>query len=246
MLGDERYRIMSIDSQGIKVISTEGVINQSFDNSGARNNSDNTFCTSSAGCNIWTKVIDTIQNGVSSDTILNGSGYTGTVTTDSTAFTYLHETYYKNYLMEVDEYIVKDALWNVGTIARNTGGMPLESVKTQEEQWLWQGKIVLMNATDYVQAQLPENENSISCLNNIYSNTACKVNNWLHFPDVYTWMINPRTSKRDILWFQFTDGRVGTVDVNQAGDYHPVIYLNSDVVMSGTGVIGDEYKIVSK
>ena len=98
------WRILGIDSQGIKIIRDEKLdTDMAFDTSNARTKANNPYCTvPSYGCNIWAK-----------DYTPSGSfNNKGTVNEDSTLKTYLNGDYYNNILGANSNII--DGVYNVG------------------------------------------------------------------------------------------------------------------------------------
>ena len=127
------WRILGIDSTGIKIIRDEKLdITMAFDSKGLRDSSSNgaggTYCAQgSNGCNIWSK--DYLPAG----DYTNGSK-TGTVLLDSELKTYLNVTYYTSTLSSNSNII--DGTYNVGPY-------------NNESAYTWTGKVALLTAPEY-------------------------------------------------------------------------------------------------
>ena len=122
------WRILGIDSTGIKIISDESIRYMAFDAANARTTANNPYCTHpSYGCNVWSK--DYTPSGSFNDN--------GLVNEDSTLKTYLNGDYLTTTL-ENNSNIV-EGTYNVGP-------------NDNESAYTWTGKVALLTAPEYIAA----------------------------------------------------------------------------------------------
>lgn len=258
MLGEEKYRIIAIEDQGIKVVKSDNLSKLEFDTGNVaveecseelgncpRNNSNNTYCQVTSGtyngCNVYASADEISKNGVIIGTV-SKSYKVGTVNDDSTIYKHLH-TYYSNNLGDVQQYINEDVIWDIGTV-NYLATMLLDTVKAEQTDWNWTGKIGLINLSDYIQAQLPSGTEYESCSSNLYNNVDCRINNWMNFSNHY-WTINSYNNFVS-QWYVHSSGKIVGTQVYRT-DFavvRPVVYLKSDINLIGSGTELDPYKII--
>ena len=234
----ETWRIISVESDGtIKIMRNSSVGTRAFDSTGLRDSGSSdaggTYCVQfTVGCNAWAV----------SDNFVSGS-YSGTVLMDAEINTYLNSTY-KNTLTDVS--YIQEHNFGVGIVTYDN--TDLEEQIESENSTTWYGSIGLMSVSDYIRT----NTNTTSCenlsLNNSNSST-CKNTTWIQ--DVvnssthgWIWTTNPYAdSYGDV--FYVNDG--GDVDGGFAGTgtggFAPVLYLKSNITLSGSGTDLDPYTI---
>ena len=199
------------------------------------------------GCNVWG----------SKTTMLNSSGTNitkmprevGSSTTydlpDKEAYlnTYLNGTWY-NTLSDEVKALVNTHTWNVGLLKEQTG-QTLETDLAQESAYKWRGKVGLINAIDYIKT----NTNKELC-GNVYANTsatgnsaACKTTTWL-FHDNSHWTLSPySTSLASRMWLISSAGDIYKNGTSGTYSVHPVVYLSSDIGLSGSGTSNEPFTI---
>ena len=204
------WRILGIDSTGIKIISNEridltgysGVVGSNsllgqFDGQGLRDSSSNgaggTYCSQgSYGCNIWSR--DYTPSG----DYTNGS-YTGTVLLDSELKTFLNGTYYTSTLNSNSNII--DGTYNVGPY-------------NNESSYTWTGKVALLTAPEYRAAG-----GSSSYLKKSF--------NW--------WLLSPSASNAYSVFCVYSGGDITGNGAHYSSGVRPVLYLSSNITLSGSG-----------
>ena len=244
---NEMWRIYAKEADGTyKIMKNASIGNMPFDSIGYRDASSNgaggTYCSkSNYGCNAWAK----------NDNYVNKE-YSGTVLKDAELNTFLNNTYY-NQLSESYRNLIIDHIYNVGpSLAGYDGEIndePTNVMINEEKAIKWNGKIGLLNVSEYILA----NSNQEDCgsigptLTNIQ---LCKKTNWIQqiiekTNHKYIWAINPSANYVNYVQMLIEDGIV--TDRNSAGDNYmeviPILYLNSDITLSGTGTYEDPYKI---
>ena len=160
------YRIVSYEPDGtIKVVRDEKLsTNMVWDEHSVRESDgiNNTYCTSGNGCNVWGNGYNTLHNGLSLDNYFHfiyysnsndttfSNGHSGKVGTDSTLNKYLNDGNWTD-IFNIESYI-DNHFWNVGGVyLYTTNGKGIEKEKEEERQLKWNGKIGLMNITEYAE-----------------------------------------------------------------------------------------------
>ena len=258
------YRIVSYETDGtIKVVRDEKLsVNKAWDektsdSSGPRKNDDNTYCLYSGtyyGCNVWSNQHNTLHNGsplgddfhyfyYSSPTATTlSNGGSGKVETESTLNKYLNDGSWEP-LGYLERYIDIHS-WNVGGVYYTSGVKGIVKEKEEERQLTWNGKVGLMNITEYVEASLNPTCTSIISNYGFASGGPCKEMNWT-FNEINQWSITPRAgSTNSLVWYM---NSAGTFHSNNASTTYigvrPAFYLKSSISLSGSGATGNEYII---
>ena len=272
------YRIMSYEPDGtIKVIRDASIGSYEWDsnNTNTRQNTNNTYCNYSGtyyGCNVWGNLSNTFYNGSTlgntfnykyyannTNTELTNSTNTGTVTVDSTLNQYLNNTWIAN--KEMSKYIDNHD-FNVGGVyytSSYTGGdKGLQKEESEEKLYTWNGKIGLINITDYVETSL--NPTCTSVYSNYYFNTnyyydstqhlsgydnwpcSNRTYNWL--PKAITeWSLSPNSYKRHSVWYVNSAGFFSYNFTYYAYGVRPAFYLKSEISLTGEGTTTTPYSI---
>jgi len=237
------WRIMSVEADGtIKIIRKFILESRAFDSEGLRDSSSNgaggTYCAgSSNGCNAWAAT----ANLVGTPAEFTNAGKTGTVLLDAELNTYLNTTY----LNSIDTTFVVSHDFGVGPTKGSYDDLAAQIAS--EQSYKWNGKIGLMNVSDYLRA----NTNTAQCetliLNNRYNET-CRSTNYL-FTTLgadFPLTINPDSGSTDYEYFVNNNGYMSTyVAFGSLCGVAPVLYLKSDISLSGEGKAGSPYEIVS-
>ena len=133
-------------------------------------------------------------------------------------------------------------MFNVGLVTENE--TDLSNTIEQEQEYKWNGKIGLMNVSDYVKAST----NSVCTSVNAYRNTSsCYSNVTTHNWMIYSyyegvWTIVPWSGDDSLCFYVEENGQLyeeGTVSSNKI--VAPVFFLNSNITLSGTGTSSDPY-----
>ncbi len=238
---NEMWRILSIENNGtLKIIRMNSIGDKSFDSLGLRTTG---YCSQSAaldyGCNVW-MAIDNFVIGNTS----------GVVNKDAELNTYLNTTYYNGLNSEARGKIVVGTFMVGPVIPENAD--TLISTINQEKKYQWNGKIALLTVSEYIKAS-----NNMACTNVFsYTNSGdCYSNSNTH-----NWLFNivtTTTISRMRLLSPFIDGDSADIvfDVTPNGTLSghaarfdnygvvPVLYLTSEIILSGEGTIDNPYKI---
>ena len=249
------YRIVSYEIDGtIKVVRDEKILDKEWDEKDVRlsDGTNNTYCTSENGCNVWGDQTNTLHNGSSlgdsfhyiyyasptATTLSNGSS--GKIGTESTLNKYLNDGSWTD-LSNIENYIDNHS-WNVGGIYFTTDDKGIIKEKEEERQLQWIGKVGLLNITEYVEASI--NLNCTSTKGNYGSacGSPCKELNWV-YKNYHQWSLSPTSSGKYSVWYVNSAGYSGSDYTYIAHGVRPAFYLKSGLSLNGTGASGSEYTI---
>ena len=279
------YRIISYEPDGtIKVIRDTSIGNIAWDKrtsatEGPRYNENNTFCNYTGtyyGCNVWGTQESTYYNDTTLTNLnqeffykyfpnnttqsLQNHSNTGTVTQNSSLNDYLNIEWTP--AQTLDNYIAEHS-FNVGGIyytSSYTGGdKGLSKEKEEQNSYTWNGKIGLMNITEYVEASL--NPTCTSVYSNFYYNTNYYKNstqtltgydNWPCSNRSYNWMpksitewsLSPYSYYRYIVWYVYSTGFFSYSLAISTYGVRPAFYLKSSIKLGGFGTSDEPYYIV--
>lgn len=142
-----------------------------------------------------------------------------------------------NVIKKIDTDKVVDATWYVGAITEDT----ILSVKdlinaeraTVSDKNLWVG---LLNVSDYMKAS-----NNMECLSMNDSKTSnCKENNYLYKTNS-PWLINGSDTKKTNAFVIDKTGKIVSENSSKEHAVRPVLYLNRDIVVTGSGRMASPY-----
>ncbi len=262
-----KYRIVSFEPDGtIKVVrderirilkEDETVGGIAWDTTNARKSdgTNNTYCTSSSGCNVWGNQNNTLYNGESlgdnfhyiyykkaTDIALTHSTMKGKVSIDSTLNQYLNSGSWTP-LSTLNEYI-ENHEFNVGGVYNlSTQNKSMSQEKEEESQLKWNGKIGLLNITEYAEASL--NPTCVNAMSNTATNgRPCKELNWTYKNNYSQWTLSPSSYQRSTVWYVNSSGEFGgSVSATNPFGVRPTFYLKSGTKLTGQGIENNPYKI---
>lgn len=270
------YRIVSFESDGtIKVVRNEKLSSDMefdsiiSDTEGLRKNDDNTFCNYSGtyyGCNVWGNMNNTYYNGQllnpefkyryylnNTSDVLQEHSNKGTVNSDSSLNQYLNGEWLTSSLSNY----IENHSFNVGGVyyySEYTGGDKGILKETEEEKsYIWNGKVGLLNITEYVQSSNnslctsvwsnyfynPENE-----INKSSGEWPCKYDNYNYIEGTHQWSLSPYSSIRYNVWLFDSNGYFSTNAASNAYGIRPAFYLKAGTIFTGNGTFDDPYIIV--
>jgi len=266
---NENWRIVAIENSGnLKIIRNEDIGSISYDpgyltviagltnaNSveGTRYSTTTTdYCYYSSGvesnyygCNVWgskttmlnssginiTKMVKEIENTTTYD-LPEKEAYLNT---------YLNGTWY-NGLGSETKALIDNHIWNVGQL-KTQSGQTLTTDIAQESTYKWKGKVGLINVTDILRTTISTDCTSLSVAYNNGSKSVCSNNNWM-WPTTNEWTLSPDiTANRNGVWVVQSLGYVYIYYAKDSTSVRPVLYLSSDVTLSGEGTSKVPYTI---
>ena len=255
------YRIVSYEPDGtIKVVRNESIGNKAWDAQNARysDGTNNTYCTSEYGCNVWGNQTNTLYDGsslgdnfhymyyasASATTLTNGDS--GKVGSDSTLNQYLNSktnntTNSWQPAIVLDNYIDNHS-WNVGGVYYTSDDKGIIKEKEEEKQLQWIGKIALLNATEFIEAST--NSSCTNTRSSMNSDFPCKKLNWA-FKGIDEWFLSPNAGTRGNVWYVNSHGYfyVNCYAYSTIG-VRPAFYLKADIDLTGEGTETNPYRII--
>ena len=246
----ETWRIISANTSDntIKIVRAAILENRQFDSVDGRYQGDNGYCNhSERGCNIWGSN-NTLYNG-NFELIsqlareINGTLYT-LPSEEADLNKYLNETYYSTIGFTSQNMII-DNTYKSGVLKLQDGQTTSTDIN-QISNALWEGKVALIDATEYVRAS------TNSACTGAYEywdrlNDLCYDsgrNNWLYLNSQTFWTMTPYSSTRsDFVWnvnngmfYDNISGAGGMTGVR------PVVTLSPEVkITDGDGSSGNPY-----
>lgn len=284
-----KYRIISFENDGtIKVIREESIGKKVWDNGTDRQNNENTYCESSNGCNVWGTQTTTYYNNQtltnlnqdflynyyqnSTSPSLENYTNTGTVTQNSTLNKYLNHLNENGDYWEpveiLDKHIVNHS-FNVGGIYYTqsyTGGdKGIKKEKQEENIYTSNGKIGLINITEYVEASTnltctstysnyyynenfyPNKNRSNTHYNISYDDYPCsnRTYNWMS-KAIDEWVISAYSRTRFSVWYINKLGYFSSGHALNQNEIRPVFYLKPTISLTGEGTEENPYRIVGE
>ena len=240
---DELYGICTAKPAGEQIIEDAGLEKDEYECryffTGATPNNYITFNNEPAGWRIISVECDgtiKIMKDASIGSMVWDSSSNDWGTSDLS--TYLDTTYYNGLNgIAQNQIVAKD--WSIGKIADDNN---LATQITNENVTKWNGKVALVTVSEYLRS----NSNKSSCgtmtLNNINYST-CKNTTWMYYSSNHWWTLSPRAGGSSYSFFVYSDCSVYFNRVNESFGVRPVVYLSSEVKLSGSGTQSDPYVV---
>lgn len=255
---DELWRIISVEPDGnLKIIRNESLGNIQYDphSRWTSNSADYCYYTSDIatyhGCNIWgsaSTMLDSTGNHINAMPRKYG---------DSTKYnlpsleayinTYLNDTYYAS--IGSDNKLINNHLFKAGIVTR-ASSQSLQQDIQQEQEYLWRGKIGLINITDYIRSST---NNECANVYTAYANedaySPCVDGNYLY--NLHGGTKRGRTMTVSpggrYTWGMWGSGGIYNFNATNSTALvvtFPVAFLTHNLrIASGAGTSSDPYKI---
>ena len=164
--------------------------------------------------------------------------------TSGTTYWFNGENNAKNGTYNYDKNIKSSSIDKVAKVRWNTSGAKfgastLDSYNQERSTSsdnvpttnIWDGKIALIYPSDYGYASTDKacRDSMSSKTNNVYN---CKNENWL-FNGAYQWILSPTSGLAYYVFYVYSGGRVSSNGAHNTYGVRPVLFLKSDVVVSG-------------
>ena len=152
--------------------------------------------------------------------------------------TYLNGEYLES--ITVNKEKIVPSTWSIGGVTFNNNdlaGQIAGENGTQSQE----ASVGLITLSEYLRANTNKELCGNFSLNNDNDST-CRITNWLFEGTVY-WTISPYAGHSDIVFHVVSNGDVSTSHVGSTDAVRPAIYLSSDINLSGSGTVGDPYRI---
>ena len=154
--------------------------------------------------------------------------------------TYLNRTYYNGLNATAKNQIVaKD--WSIGTVTYDNNNLATQI--NNENGTKWNGNVALATVSEYIRSN--SNKSSCGSFSLINSNyISCRDTTWMYIDDFW-WTLSPDADDSRFSFVVDSNGLVGSSFVHYDNyAVHPVIYLSSEVkITGGTGTQSDPYEI---
>lgn len=159
---------------------------------------------------------------------------------------YLNSTYLNGLNSEAQKQIVaKD--FGIGAVNGNVNGTHYDDLGAQvrsENKSKWNGKIALPTLSEYFRTNSRANCKTLGSFN--LNSSSCKNGTWMYIKDDW-WTLSPHYGDSNTVYFVSDSGSVDFYEANNSGYTHfmarPVLYLSSDLNLSGSGTQSDPYTI---
>ena len=238
---NELWRIVAKEADGVYKIVRNEVLPEEmpFDENDYRDSESNgaggTYCANSSyGCNAWAAT----TNLVGRPDEFTNTTQTGTVLLDSTLNTYLNGEYLES-IKENSDKIVRHN-YNIGAVV--SGNDDLATQISGEKTYKWNGKVGLINHSDYLRA----NSNQELCGTDIINSEnykTCRNYDWMYISGIYWWTISPFATSSGHVWYVLQAGDLYNSSAHSSAYVRPALYLTSSLSLSGSGIESDPYRI---
>ena len=154
--------------------------------------------------------------------------------------TYLNGTYYNGLNSTAQSQIVaKD--WSIGAVTYYNNNLATQ-IKN-ENATKWNGKVALVTVSEYIRSNSNKNSCGTFSLNND-NYSSCRNTNWMYYSSNYWWTLSPYSGHSNTV---LCVGDIGYVNYTTVGNINdvvrPVVYLSSEVTLTGSGTQTDPYII---
>ena len=247
MFNDELWRIIAKETDGTyKIIRNDVLEDRAFDEANHRSTEKNTYCQyPSVGCGVYAAVEGEFSTP--------DSAVKGTVTEDSSIKIYLNDDYYVNNINNTAKEQMTSHSFNIGAVER-LGSSSADSIEKNisgEKMYTWIGNVGLANVSDLLRASTNPLCTSATYSQNNQSN--CNSNYLLNSTDFLRyWTINAYYMVTELasnrVWTSFSSSYfsavVGTSNASNTNSIRPVVFLKSDIVLTGEGTLDSPFTIV--
>ena len=248
---DELWRIVAKEADGTyKIIRNDILAQRSFDEKNHRSTANNSYCLQAQwGCGVFAAVEGTFSSPSGSQS--------GTVTEDSSIKLYLNDDYYVNNINATAKGQMTSHSFNIGVVEYlYKSGAENDSIEKNiagEKMYTWKGNVGLVNVSDILRAST--NPLCTSATTSDYNDSdECNSNYLLDKGSasyVFYWTINAYSDDSTNYhtldaWYGFADSQTMQVSGNSAFTSvgtRPVIFLKSNITLTGEGTKSNPYKI---
>ena len=153
--------------------------------------------------------------------------------------TYLNGEYLEGITVNKDK--IEDSTWSIGAVTydnNDLAGQIADENGTQSQE----ASVGLITVSEYLRANTNTEECGNLSLNNDNRDT-CKTTNWLYKGSFY-WTLSPQVDDLVSVFSVTSAGNVNNPPALLSYGIWPVLYLSSDISLSGTGTQEQPYTIV--
>ena len=153
--------------------------------------------------------------------------------------TYLNVTYY-NGLNSIAQSKIVAKDWSIGAVIFNNND--LSAQVNDENSKKWNGKVALVTVSEYLRSNSNKNSCGSFSLNND-NYLSCKNTNWMVHPSIWWWTMSPFSGYSNTVFAVNNGGNFGSSLVDYSNAVRPVVYLSSEVTLTGSGTQSDPYVV---
>ena len=240
---NELWRIIAKEQDGTLKIVRNDFLDQkmSFDTAGNRTTG---YCSQgdapTNGCNAWSSTASMLGSPAE---FINGS-FRGIVDKDSEINTYLNGEYYNSLSPEAQNLIINYD-YNIGGVPYNLS-LTMKEQLENESTYKWNGKVALINLSDYMLANSNQNLCGTSGNNYKSENSAiCRNTTWMNKGFSVYWTLTPYALFSDTVWDINGSGHLGNgykTGINVAS-VRPVVHIKSSLTVCGEGTQNNPYQL---
>ena len=151
--------------------------------------------------------------------------------------TYLNGTYLQT-LSNQNQIVSHN--WSIGMLDYNNNDLALQI--TSENATNWNGKVGLITPSEYIRANTNNEEcGTASLVNSNYNK--CLNTNWMSSLGTNLWTISNASASFRPIYISNNSFNHDTEVAGSSRNVVPVIYLNSNITLTGSGTEADPYKI---
>ncbi len=239
---NELWRIIAKEQDGTLKIVRNDFLDQkmSFDTAGNRTTG---YCSQgdapTNGCNAWSSTASMLGSPAE---FINGS-FRGIVDKDSEINTYLNGEYYNSLSPEAQNLIINYD-YNIGGVTYNTS-LTMQEQLENESTYKWNGKVALINLSDYMLANSNQEQCGTSGDNYSSGNFGtCRNTTWMYYNNRIWWTLTPYALS-DTVWDINGSGHLGNgyktgINVEYV---RPVVHIKSSLTVCGEGTQNNPYQI---
>ncbi len=248
-LGDDLYRIISVEKDGIiKVISQDSIRVMLWDEKNARYSTNNEdFCTDERGCKAWgsnTTTLDSNGNKVTQMPREVNGKLKNLPDKEASLNTYLNNYFYNSLSDDVKSLIVEKD-WNIGPTAKNQMNLS-ESIR-EESAYKWRGKVALIDVIDYVKSSTNSACTSVGAYSS--SNSSCYDNSNEHnylYSNNDQWTVSSISSPNvTLVCYVSNSGYLYDQTYGDNESVRPAFYLSAKTILNGEGTKKSPYTLVT-
>ena len=141
--------------------------------------------------------------------------------------TYLNSTYYNGLNSTAQSQIVsKD--FSIGAVQWNDTSLS-DSINDENSK-KWNGKVALATASEYIRSN--SNQGSCRNMNQIWNSTSCGNTTWMHNSTTW-WTLSPASGSSYRMFRVYLDSDFSYNDANYSSGVRQVVYISSDVQITG-------------
>ena len=158
--------------------------------------------------------------------------------------TYLNNTYYNGLNSTAKNQIVAKG-WSIGAVTWNNNNLTTQI--TNENGTKWNGKVALATVSEYIRSNSNKSRcGSISLNNNDYNSNykSCKNTTWMYNVE-YWWTLSPNAGGSNRSFYVYAGSYISYgngVNIDSHA-VRPVVYLSSEVTLTGSGTQSDPYVV---